>query len=130
VIYNLWFSRNKLIFNNNFSSEEDTIQQISTNIHDYQTRDNINKASTCMLPIGAMTHNPRSRNVFWEPPDNNTIKVNTDANLSKEDTWGLSTICRNSVGDVIAAATWCLPGAHDPAAAEAFAIYLAMDLAA
>lgn len=82
-----------------------------------------------MTQTGTTTHNSRSRNVYWEPPSNNTIKVNTDVNLSKEDTWGLSAICRNNFGDVLATAIWCLPGTHNSAAVEAFAIYLAMELA-
>lgn len=36
--------------------------------------------------------------------------MNTDANLSEANSWGLSALCRDGDGEVIAAATWKMKG--------------------
>jgi hypothetical protein len=65
----------------------------------------------------------------WFKPNAGIIKVNSDANLANTDRWGLGATFRDSDGELVAAATWEVPGANDPMLAEAFAIYLAMTMA-
>jgi hypothetical protein len=47
----------------------------------------------------------------------------------REGWWGLGAICRDSTGELLAAATWETPGADDPTLAEACALYEAVRLA-
>jgi len=53
-----------------------------------------------------------------------------DANLSEANYWGLSELCRNGDGNVLATTTWKTTGMSDPAAAEAYGLYLATKFAA
>jgi hypothetical protein len=55
--------------------------------------------------------------------------VNSDANLANPDRWGLGATFRDSDGELVAAATWKVPGANEPLLAESFAIYKAMTMA-
>jgi len=48
VIYNLWYTKNKLIFDNYASSIEDTISRISKTIQEYRICNNINNQSSMM----------------------------------------------------------------------------------
>ncbi|MCI41031.1 hypothetical protein A2U01_0062264, partial [Trifolium medium] len=43
--------------------------------------------------------------------------------------WGLGAVCRDSDGELVAAATWEIPGCSDPDLAEACALYNAVILA-
>ncbi|MCI46328.1 hypothetical protein A2U01_0067568, partial [Trifolium medium] len=58
---------------------------------------------------------------------NGVIKVNSDANLSREGRWGLGAVCCDSDGQLVAVATWDLPGFDDSTTAETCAVYLAAD---
>ncbi|MCI29789.1 hypothetical protein A2U01_0050998, partial [Trifolium medium] len=40
--------------------------------------------------------------------------------------WGLGVACRDMEGNLVASATWDLPGFDDPATAEACALYYAV----
>jgi hypothetical protein len=126
VIYNLWYARNKLIFDNYASSIEDTMSHIRKTIQEYKTCNNINNQSSMMQAIFKHKHHNQSANsTRWRKPENNWYKVNIDANLTELNTWGLSAICRNDDGEVLAAATWKMTGMTDPAEAEAYGLYLA-----
>jgi len=68
-------------------------------------------------------------NTRWIPPSEGFVKINTDASLKEENTWGLGAICRDHTNVVLAAATWKQPGFQHVATAEAFGIYLGLNLA-
>jgi hypothetical protein len=120
----------ELIFEDKLTTEEEVIQQISKNIQEYKSCALINSKSETMQQHPIVSNHSRSRTIKWKKPSLNLYKVNTDANLSQEGIWGLGAICRNSSGDVLAAATWKREGANEPTEAEAFAIYSAMEFAA
>ncbi|MCI54155.1 hypothetical protein A2U01_0075403, partial [Trifolium medium] len=60
---------------------------------------------------------------------NGFIKINSDANLSKIGRWSLGAACRDVDGNLLASATWELPGFDDPATAESCALYHAVRFA-
>jgi hypothetical protein len=57
------------------------------------------------------------------------IKANSDANLSIEGWWGLGAIFHDDSGEILASATWRVPGFYDPSTAEACALYHTMLMA-
>lgn len=65
----------------------------------------------------------------WKKPDPIFYKINTDANLSEDNIWGLATICRDENGEVLASATWRKNGFIDLAVAEAYGLYMALEFA-
>jgi len=132
VIYNLWFARNKFIFEGIYKTEEEIIVLISRCIHDYQTCNAINNKAEMMKTshVSNSHHCHNLRKAKWRKPEANLYKINTDANLSEANAWGLGVIVRDDAGEVFTAATWKMDCFDDLAAAEAFGIYLAMAFAA
>jgi hypothetical protein len=65
----------------------------------------------------------------WRKPSSRVIKANSDANLSFDGWWGLGAIFRDDSGEILASATWRVPGFNDPTTAEACALYLTTLLA-
>jgi hypothetical protein len=74
-------------------------------------------------------HHRSVQNIKWKKPSSGKIKENCDANLSNEGSWGLGAIFRDDEGQLLASATWEIPGFNDPATAEACALYLSTRLA-
>ncbi|MCI00203.1 heat shock transcription factor, partial [Trifolium medium] len=74
-------------------------------------------------PSGNQSRHASSTSKHWIRPPNGVIKINSDANLSREGRWGLGAACRDSEDRLLAAATWEIPGFDDPATAEACALY-------
>jgi hypothetical protein len=113
--------------------DDRVINNATISIKEYQlatqaTSDELNKANHNTTTL----HKPRFRtptNKQWNRPNEGTIKVNCDANLSREGRWGLGATYRDSSGELLAAATWVVPGAEDPAMAEACVLYQAVRLA-
>jgi hypothetical protein len=69
-------------------------------------------------------HNHRnSQQVKWRKPSTGVIKANCDANLTVEGWCGLGAVFRDDSGEILASATWLLPGLNDPATVEACALY-------
>lgn len=130
TIYNLWFARNKLIFEDKLTTEEEVIQQINKNLQEYKSCALINNKLETMQQHPIVSNHSRSRTIKWKKTSLNLYEVNTDANLSQEGIWGLGAICRDSFGNVLAATTWKREGANEPTEAEAFAMYSAMEFAA
>jgi hypothetical protein len=132
VVYNLWFTRNKFIFEDSKSNAEDILDLIRRKVHDYKTCNTINQAAETMMHNQMTSHNrhQQSRAVTWRKSDKNIFKINTDVNLSEEKTWGLGALCRDESGEVFAAATWHMEGFNEPAVAEAYGIYLALEFTA
>lgn len=69
---------------------------------------------------------------IWKPLSVDTVKINIDVALSSDDRWGFGIVCRNSDGQLLAAAARTSHGVEDAALAEGMAllsaIILAMDL--
>jgi len=130
ITYNLWFSRNKFLFENTKVTEEEVIQHSSKTIQDYKKFSSINMAAEDMQHHKISTHQTRQSKGAWKKPSQNIYKINMDANLAQANTWGLGAVCRDENGEVLATATWCREGMKDPLAAEAFAMYTTMEFAA
>jgi len=59
----------------------------------------------------------------WVRPEQDLIKLNSDANLSVPDLWGIGVIARNDEGLVMAAGTWSRPGFFCATTAEAWGVF-------
>jgi hypothetical protein len=133
VIYGIWYARNQKTFEYNDIEDYVTLEKAITSIQDYQkamntksnTQHNVNTSRSSRRQQGSRTSNPRR----WIKPNSGKIKVNSDANLAVNDRWGLGATFRDCDGELLAAATWNIPGAKDPPLAEAYAVYLAMTMA-
>lgn len=53
---------------------------------------------------------PNLRGPKNEKTEKDIIKMNSDANLSNLDLWGIGVIARNDAGLVMASGTWLRPG--------------------
>jgi hypothetical protein len=134
IIYGIWYARNQQVFEGRDILEWDTIAKASQSIIEYQqatSREGPRQPN--YVTQGPNRHHQQlakpSRMHKWTKPEEGCIKINCDANLTRADRWGLGAVCRDSNGELVAAATWDMDGANDPALAEAFAIYNAVLLA-
>jgi hypothetical protein len=122
------------VFEDRDIEEWDTIAKANQSLKDYHQATN---REGPRQPNNRMqrSNNPHQRTANstrghrWSKPEEGTIKINCDANLTRLDRWGLGTICRDSNGELVAAATWDMDGANEPALAEAVALYNAALLA-
>ncbi|KAK2421540.1 hypothetical protein QL285_032158 [Trifolium repens] len=133
ILYAIWFARNQKVFDDKDTDDERVILSAEKSINDYQSATGSEELST------QSRSNPRSTNLrhqnhpmtnkHWNKPNEGMIKINCDANLSKEGRWGMGAIARDSGGNLLAAATWETPGADNPTLAEAAALYHSVRLA-
>jgi hypothetical protein len=134
LTYSIWFARNQKVFELKDIEDDYVINRANLSIQDYQAalgdgistspNHNENRSSTSHT-----TSTQNNNNKRWSRPNNGVIKVNCDANLSIEGSWGLGAIYRDSEGANLAAATWVVPGNNDPTLAEMCALYKAILLA-
>jgi hypothetical protein len=133
VIYGIWYARNQKIFEYKDIEDYITLDKANTSIQEYQratntnnnTQHDVNRARSRNHQHRSSTNSPKR----WYRPNFGIIKVNSDANLAVEGRWGLGATFRDYEGELIAAATWSVPGAESPTLAEAYAMYLAMTMA-
>jgi hypothetical protein len=132
IIYGIWWARNKLIFDNYDMEDKAIIDQASSSIKDYQRMNNHGLHKQDITNKHSTSYKSRSRNnkaAKWSKPRVGRIKANSDANLSIDGWWGLGAIFRDESGDILASATWRVPGINDPSTAEACALFFTVLLA-
>jgi hypothetical protein len=132
ITYGIWFSRNQKIYELRDIEDSTIIDKANSSIQEYQQAHNINILSQQFLNKSSTNNQQlRSRtntNKQWNRRSDNTIKVNSDANLSIAGKWGLGVAYRNSTGEIVAGATWEPSGGDEPTLAEACAMYNAVTL--
>jgi hypothetical protein len=133
VLYGIWFARNRKVFEDKDIEEERVILNAAKSINEYQnsTRsEDFKSHNTRHSRSSNLRQRQRSTtNNYWNKPNEGFIKINCDANLSREGRWGLGAIARDSDDSFLAAATWESPGSGDSALAEVVALYKATWLA-
>jgi hypothetical protein len=133
IAYGIWFARNQMIFESTEMDDDKVINNATKCIQEFQRATQIPSSESINTNYDTSSnHRPRLRpttNKHWSRPNEGTIKVNCDANLSREGRWGLGAIFRDSDGEILAAATWELPGTDDATLAEACALYKVVSLA-
>jgi hypothetical protein len=131
IIYGIWYARNQKIFEDRDIEGHVTIESANTSIQEYQQALHAtSQQGTSTRSSNSHRQRPSSNTPkHWFKPNQGVIKVNSDANLANPDRWGLGATFRDCDGELIAAATWKVPGANEPLLAEAFALYKAMTLA-
>jgi hypothetical protein len=132
-----------MVFDNYDTEDKDIINKATVAILDYQLA-NLNISSTTNKTSNSRNNNYNNNsratnqhrqrdnqqaNKRWKKPRGGNIKANCDANLKVNGKWGLGAIIRDNEGQVLASATWEMPGFNDPATAEAYALYLTTRLA-
>lgn len=138
IIYGLWWARNKMVFENYDIEDKVIIEKAYASVLEYQrvnlsnpnnehTSNNNHQRSTQITRI--QHKNNHSNNIKWRKPRAGVIKANSDANLTVEGCWGLGAIFRDDSSQILASATWLIPGFNDPSTTEACALYLAVKLA-
>jgi hypothetical protein len=131
VIYGLWYARNQKVYADRDIEGNITIETASASIQEFQqAMSSHSQHDASARNSNSHRQQPSANNSkHWRKPNPGIIKVNSDANLTNTDCWGLGATFRNCDGELVAAATWVVPGANDPTLAEAFAMYLAMRMA-
>jgi hypothetical protein len=133
ITYGIWYARNQQVFEDKDIPDIKVIHKANTTIQDFvraNTNEEINYTSTRQIRSNDNQQRPfRTRANQWRKPDEGTIKINSDASLTKVGKWGLGVTCRDSTGMMAAAATWEVPGNANPLLAEAYALYLAVHFA-
>jgi hypothetical protein len=133
ITYGIWFARNQKIYELRDIEDSIIIDKANSSIQEFQQAHNINILSQQFLNK-ISTNNQQQRTHTnttkkWNRPSDNTIKINSDANLSIAGKWGLGAAFRNSTGELVAAASWEPLGGDEPTLAEACAMYNAIILA-
>jgi hypothetical protein len=134
IAYSIWFARNQQVFNLTCIDDDHVINCANLSIQDYTSALNSLNPNKSLQSQHSSTHphrNIRQTNnrIRWARPNNGVIKMNCDANLTIDGSWGLGAIYRDSEGAALAAATWVVPGSRDPTLAEAWVLYKAVLLA-
>ncbi|GAU19906.1 hypothetical protein TSUD_95110 [Trifolium subterraneum] len=134
ITYSIWFARNLKVFEDKNCEDSWVINKAWVSLKEYQMANTIeqtqNQYQQAELPNpNHNQHTHTTNNRRWTRPSNGIIKINCDANLAREGRWGLGTVCRDSKGIHVAAATWEIHGCSDPTMAEACALYKAMKFA-
>jgi hypothetical protein len=117
IAYGIWFARNQKKFESKDLDDDSVINYAAKSIQEFQIATQTTNINAVNTNYDSTTHH-RSRqhaatNKFWNRPNDGTIKVNCDANLSREGRWGLGATFHDSAGELLAAATWELPGVED-----------------
>jgi hypothetical protein len=134
ITYSLWFARNQQVFDLRCMEDEHVINRANLSIQEYQSTlayetANLSTQHQHQTTSSSTPNRCSNANKRWTRPNNGVIKVNCDANLTIEGSWGLGAIYRDSEGATLAAATWVVPGSKDPTLAETCALYKAILLA-
>jgi hypothetical protein len=131
ITYSLWFARNQQVFDLISIDDGHVIDRANRSLKEYQNAlENGNLNSFNTTQNRTTSTNRHANNIKrWTRPNEGIIKVNCDANLRIDGSWGLGAIFRDSVGATLAAATWVIPGSNDSTLAEACALYKAILLA-
>jgi hypothetical protein len=133
IINSIWFARNQQVFDLKDIDANTIIDRAQRSLQEFQVAmasqlphkaNSSHRSTTNTYTQRSTTHD--EANKHWTRPDNDSIKVNSDANLVIDGRWGLGVACRNYQGELLAAATWEVPGYNEPALAEAFALYKAV----
>lgn len=140
IIYQIWYARNTMIFEDRFVLENEIIRQATISIQEY-THANLLPSSSqqhdasgihlfnqhrCSTRNHSDSHLPPRR---WIKPNPNFLKANNDASLRDLGLWALGAIIRDDQGLAMATTTWQIDGFDDAASTEAFSILKTMQLA-
>jgi hypothetical protein len=130
ITYGIWYARNQQTFEDNNITDIEIIQKANIIIQDYELAVKNNEIKHNSTNQNRSNSNrqrsARNRSNQWRKPEEGTIKINSDASLTRSGQWGLGVTCRDSTGLIAAAATWEVPGNDNPLLAEAFALYHAV----
>jgi hypothetical protein len=93
IAYGIWFARNQMIFESTEMDDDKVINNATKCIQEFQRATQIPSSESINTNYDTSSnHRPRLRpttNKHWSRPNEGTIKVNCDANLSREGRWGL-----------------------------------------
>jgi ribonuclease HI len=122
VFHRIWLRRNKLIFEEQFSSPMMVFKEASKLIEDFRNfnrKESLLRAPVVQSLIGCKV---------WKPPDVGFLKVNWDASVNvNAGVIGLGCVIRNEEGLVMGAKCCVCKAQADPLLAEAMAALLALD---
>jgi hypothetical protein len=105
IAYGIWFTRNQMIFESTDVEDDYVINHATKSIQEFQRATQIPSSDSHNTNHDTFS-NHRSRlrsttNKQWNRPNEGTIKVNCDANLSREGRWGLGATYRDSDGELL-----------------------------
>lgn len=128
LLYSIWHARNQKVFEDKTIPEDVVIQRACNNISSFRKarsgppdhHHRYNQIHPALRSTRAPEHTK------WVKPQQGVIKLNTDANLSVPDVWGIGFIARNDADEVEACGTWHRPGFMCPLTAEAWGVYQAV----
>ncbi|CAJ2628189.1 unnamed protein product [Trifolium pratense] len=120
ILYNIWFARNQMVFNFHNIGEDMVINNAAISLHEYKKANMDELSTNCTNSKCASKRNKQNQHNYngnrrqqnmttttrWKKPNTGIIKIKCDANLPCEGRWGLGAVCRNSDGELVAAATW------------------------
>ncbi|XP_048493210.1 uncharacterized protein LOC125493745 [Beta vulgaris subsp. vulgaris] len=118
LAWNLWFERNKFVFENVVTPVEIVVQRVYKQAEEYNTYSKLNYS-------GSMKSQPPSAKK-WVAPSPGIIKINSDASLCDDGWVGLSAVARDDKGRVLFSVVKRMKAWWPPDVAEAKAILLAV----
>lgn len=127
LLYSIWQARNQKKFDNIDVPGEIVIQRADSSICNYRKAQLADPNSIdSSLPSSTQHRVSVPKHVKWKKPEKDIIKLNSDANLSSTDLWGIGVVARNDEGFTMASGTWFRFGFPSATTAEAWGIYQAM----
>ncbi|XP_010686471.2 uncharacterized protein LOC104900678 [Beta vulgaris subsp. vulgaris] len=118
LAWNIWFERNKFVFDNKCVPLEVLVQRVLRQVDDHNLYSQHIYAGSKRLGVLSADK--------WLAPVSGIVKINTDASLCEEGQVGLGAIARDNVGRVLFAVVRRQRAWWPPDVAEAKAIHLAM----
>jgi ribonuclease HI len=112
VARQIWFRRNKFIFDGKFQSPSMVNQIATTQLQGYRKVEEEHRRGRSAVPVPTVP--------WWKKPPAGSTKLNWDAAIDKQGArMGVGVVARNHNGDVVGAMCMTKPHIVDPTTAEA-----------
>jgi len=121
IVYQIWQSRNLIVFQN---KQVPVLEALSKAINSAEDFFSQNSNSTTNTPSNNLS--TQGCNTSWSPPSTGYLKLNVDAHYLGDGRWGLGWILRREDGGTVAVATKVVRSGEEVKNAEALGILEAL----
>ncbi|KAK6163647.1 hypothetical protein DH2020_000511 [Rehmannia glutinosa] len=111
ILWSAWAAINKLIFEKQSITHQQCIKLATARLHEH-------------AQVGVMGRTPSTTRIYpqkWIPPEESTVKINSDASIRDGEGTGIGIAIRDHRGQIISTLSKMIPIEYDIAVAEAIA---------
>ncbi|GAU30620.1 hypothetical protein TSUD_62400 [Trifolium subterraneum] len=124
IIYGIWAARNQLVFQNKEVPAIETVHQALKVLHEYQNHSESDRNAANSVTCTKVCSNK----LRWNPPPQNSLKLNVDAHSLGDGHWGLDLVLRKEDGLCIGVATRVRIGTNCVVLAKALGVQEAVEI--